>query len=113
MKMLQIAANVFEQIALFGEVADFEPRPASCPTMALPGTPAKIAVFQDRLERGEEIFHKEDPQLDYSTADAAALGHVRYKRIHCGGRKLGSQAKKPSIYRAALEVDVAPPKRDR
>jgi hypothetical protein len=43
----------------------FEPdfrneKPASTPTDAMPGTPAKIAVIRARLARGESLWHPED-----------------------------------------------------
>lgn len=37
---------------------------AKMPTGALPGSPAKIAVFRGRLERGESLFHPDDSDDD-------------------------------------------------
>jgi hypothetical protein len=34
------------------------------PTSALPGTPEKIEVMRARCERGEELFHPRDAQLE-------------------------------------------------
>lgn len=35
-------------------------RPPAVPTEALPGTPEKVEVMRQRLERGEALYHPED-----------------------------------------------------
>lgn len=35
---------------------DWEPRKKPCPTLSLPGTAERIAVYRRRVERGEQIF---------------------------------------------------------
>lgn len=38
--------------------------PATDPTTAAPGSSAKIEVMIGRLERGEELFHSNDPRIN-------------------------------------------------
>jgi len=57
--------NLFEHILHCGDDRDFSPRPAAEPTTARPGTPEKIEVMAARLQRGEEIFHPDDPVIEW------------------------------------------------
>lgn len=45
-------------------VGRFRCRPASSPTSALPGSEEKIRVFEERVARGEDIFHPDDAQAE-------------------------------------------------
>lgn len=38
---------------------DFQPRPGQC-VDAAPGSAAKLRTLQERVERGEELFHPQD-----------------------------------------------------
>jgi len=58
--------NVFTAIRDTGTEADFKPLPASRPTTARQGSPEKLRVMIDRVERGEELFHPDDGPLDSS-----------------------------------------------
>ena len=39
--------------------------PAS-PTSALPGTPEKVAVLEERAQQGQALFHPDDAELSWS-----------------------------------------------
>jgi hypothetical protein len=43
---------------------DWEPREHATHTGAMPGTWAKVNEMRKRLERGEEMWHKEDGDID-------------------------------------------------
>jgi hypothetical protein len=47
-------------------VSDFNGKivPPAFPTTALPGTPEKVAVLQQRAARGESLWHPEDAPMD-------------------------------------------------
>lgn len=38
------------------------------PTEAFPGTPEKIAILRQRLERGESLWHPEDRRIEWELA---------------------------------------------
>lgn len=42
---------------------DYGPTAAGVATTARPGSPEKVAVLIGRLERGEPLFHPDDPVL--------------------------------------------------
>lgn len=67
-KQLAECENVFQHIQVNARVGedydDFKPRPCSCPTAKIPGTPDRIAVYCERLERGEELWHEDDTCFD-------------------------------------------------
>jgi len=44
----------------------------SQPTQALPGTPEKIAVMRERVERGEHLHHPQDARRPWKHAEAVA-----------------------------------------
>jgi len=49
-------------ILLNGSCRRFQPKPASAPTTAKPGSSEKIAVLRARIERGEHLWHPSDNQ---------------------------------------------------
>lgn len=51
--------QLIEQLASL-DAGNFLPREASAPTGARPGTPEKERVFQERIARGEKLFHPHD-----------------------------------------------------
>lgn len=57
-KYIKQRAN--EQRLLADILRNYRPKPASLPTLARPGSKAKIAVLQWRFENGEELFHPDD-----------------------------------------------------
>ena len=61
-------SNVFEAILKYGHDEDFAPEVNDDgfePTDAPAGSPAKIEVLRDRVERGQPLWHTED-RVDYS-----------------------------------------------
>jgi hypothetical protein len=60
--------NVFQHTKINARVgedyADFQPKPCSTPTKKIPGTPDRIAVYCERIERGEELWHEDDCCLE-------------------------------------------------
>lgn len=64
-------ANVFEAIQRH---AGFAPRPAACRTEAMPGTREKVEVMAARAERGEDLWHPDDPVIEW---DLEALEFFR------------------------------------
>ena len=54
--------------AIDNELFNRVPVPASEPTYTIPGTLARISVYADRYDRGEEIFHDGDNPLAMSIA---------------------------------------------
>lgn len=53
-------ASILEALLCLGSDARFEPKPASQPTRARPGSNEKISVLAGRLMAGEGLFHEDD-----------------------------------------------------
>ncbi len=64
---MERVSNVFEAILKYGHDEDFAPDASSEfePTDAPAGSPAKIEVLRNRVERGQPLWHGED-RVDYS-----------------------------------------------
>jgi len=45
-----------------------------CPTNALPGTPEKVAVLQERARMGVSLWHPLDATLETAVAELALVG---------------------------------------
>jgi hypothetical protein len=54
---------------------DFEPLHIPEPTTARPGSEEKIRVFQERLAKGEDLYHPDDEQL-VATKETSSLMHL-------------------------------------
>ena len=52
---------------------DFDPRPATIPTAAEPGTPAKIAVMIERIRRGQTLWAPGDASHEHRMSDRIRL----------------------------------------
>lgn len=52
-------------------LAQYRPTPALSPTDAMPGTPEKITILQQRLESGAELFHPDDLTVEPITESIA------------------------------------------
>jgi hypothetical protein len=60
--------NVFEELLLVNHDEDFYPSTISQPTTAPPGSSEKIEVLAKRVERGEDLWHRDDVVIDFSEA---------------------------------------------
>jgi hypothetical protein len=70
-------ANIFEYITYFGSDEGFLPAPPPQPTLARPGTLAKLAELETRVRSGLDLWHAEDP-IDWNeqTADDARFAAI-------------------------------------
>jgi hypothetical protein len=64
--------NLFDEIVSKGHDEDWNPPLPPAPTKARPGTKAKIEVMAARVERGEAIFHPDDPR-NYEDGETGAI----------------------------------------
>ena len=49
-------------------------KPPPCPTNALPGTPEKVAILQERARLGLSLWHPLDATLETVAAELALVG---------------------------------------
>ena len=60
--MLRKPSNVFEAIMRLGHDEDFTPATEAEPTKHVPGSLAKIEVLDQRVARGQPLWHPDDKQ---------------------------------------------------
>lgn len=59
-----IPKNLFEWSDLFNDDLGFEPISLGAPTDSAPGSPEKIAAIDERLARGQSLWHPDDARDD-------------------------------------------------
>lgn len=77
-----IPRNLFEWSDVFNDDLGFEPISLGYPTDAAPGSPEKIAVIDERLARGQSIWHHDDAKdenfVEGETLDGDEFGVDSY-----------------------------------
>lgn len=74
------ARTLQHAIDVWGHDIDFEPQLQPQPTAARPGSEEKLKVFQQRLERGEELYHCGDETISADWESQAAM--ILYAKAH-------------------------------
>lgn len=76
------AMNVKQFIAMHNGDGGFEPSEPSFPVDFLPGSFAKIEAMQERVLRGESVFHPDD--LDVRTHGYFMINHNFFRKSFYG-----------------------------